>query len=148
MTNKFTWIIITLMSGAILPIQAGLNSKLGKAAGSTIHASMFSFIIGTLSLLLYISLSKQTISWEGIKTAPAQAWIGGLLGAFYVTMIIFSFQNLGPGLTFGLVVTGQMVVSIFLEHYNILVVQAQSISIVRIIGVVLIIVGVILIRKF
>jgi len=31
--NKILWIIMAFAAGAFLPIQAGLNAKLGKAAG-------------------------------------------------------------------------------------------------------------------
>lgn len=98
--------------------------------------------------MLYILFTKQTISWAGIKAAPIYAWTGGLLGAFYVSVIILSFPRLGPGLTFGLVVAGQMIISALLEHFNILVAQPNPLNLFRIIGVLLIIAGVIIIRNF
>jgi len=135
-------------AGAFLPIQAGLNAKLGKSGESPIHASLISFIVGAIALALYILLTKQTVSWAGIKSAPVYAWIGGLLGAFYVTVIILSFPRLGPGLTFGLVVAGQMIISALLEHFNILVAQPNPLNIFRVAGILLIITGVIIIRKY
>lgn len=145
--NKAIWILITFIAGAFLPIQAGLNAKLGKAGQSAVHASLTSFIVGTLALGLYILVTRQAVSWEGLKAAPAYAWMGGLLGAFYVTVIVLAFPQLGPGLTFGLVVTGQMVFSLILEHYNILVASPSPISWYKILGVALIVGGVLLIRK-
>ena len=125
------WIVLAFLSGAFLPIQAGLNAKLGKAAESPVYASMLSFLIGTIGLFTYIILTNQTISWAGVRAAPAHVWLGGLLGAFYVTVIILAFPKLGPGLTFGLVVAGQMIISILLEHFNILVAQQNSISLMK-----------------
>ncbi len=142
------WIALAFLSGAFLPIQAGLNAKLGKAAGSPVYASMLSFAIGTVALISYILITKQSISWAGVKEEPTQVWFGGLLGAFYVTVIILAFPKLGPGLTFGLVVAGQMFISILLEHFNILVAQQNPISFMKIIGVLLVIAGVIVIRRF
>jgi len=142
------WIALAFLSGAFLPIQAGLNAKLGKAAESPVYASMLSFAVGTLGLLTYILITKQSMSWAGVREAPAHVWLGGLLGAFYVTVIILVFQKLGPGLTFGLVVAGQMIVSILLEHFNILVAQQNSISLMKLFGVLLVVAGVIIIRKF
>jgi len=146
--NKIMWIALAFLSGAFLPIQAGLNAKLGKAAGSPVYASMLSFAIGTVALISYILITKQSISWAGVKEEPTQVWFGGLLGAFYVTVIILAFPKLGPGLTFGLVVAGQMFISILLEHFNILVAQQNPISFMKIIGVLLVIAGVIVIRRF
>jgi len=105
-------------------------------------------MVGALALALYILFTKQTFSWAGIKSAPAYAWVGGLLGAFYVTVIILSFPKLGPGLTFGLVVAGQMITSALLEHFDIMVAQPQPLNYIRIIGIFLVIIGVIVIRKF
>ena len=142
------WIVLAFLSGAFLPIQAGLNAKLGKAAESPVYASMLSFLIGTIGLFTYIILTNHTISWAGVRAAPAHVWLGGLLGAFYVTVIILAFPKLGPGLTFGLVVAGQMIISILLEHFNILVAQQNSISLMKLLGVLLVVAGVIIIRKF
>jgi len=146
--NKIMWIALAFLSGAFLPIQAGLNAKLGKAAESPVYASMLSFVIGTLGLITYILITNQSISWAGVRAAPAHIWLGGLLGAFYVTVIILAFPKLGPGLTFGLVVAGQMIISILLEHFNILVTQQNSISFMKLFGVLLVIAGVIIIRRF
>ena len=38
--EKSIWVIIAFLAGAILPIQAGMNSKLAKSGGSPVHASM------------------------------------------------------------------------------------------------------------
>jgi bacterial/archaeal transporter family-2 protein len=146
--NKSIWIIMALLSGAFLPIQAGLNTKLGKAVASPVHASMFSFVVGAVGLIGYIVLTRQTVSLSGIKEAPAYIWLGGLLGAFYVTVIILAFPKLGPGLTFGLVVAGQMIVSVLLEHFNILVSQQNPISFMKVLGIVLVVAGVVIIRNF
>ena len=146
--NKLMWIALAFLSGAFLPIQAGLNAKLAKAAESPVYASMLSFAVGTLGLITYILITKQSMSWAGVREAPAHVWLGGLLGAFYVTIIILAFPKLGPGLTFGLVVAGQMIISILLEHFNILVAQQNSMSFMKLLGVLLVVAGVIIIRKF
>ena len=145
---KVLWIIIAFVSGSFLPIQAGLNTRLGKSIESPVYSSMISFIVGAFAVLLYIAFTKQHVTWAGIKTAPAYVWIGGALGAFYVTAIILAFPRIGPALTFGLVVAGQMVIAVLLDHFNILVAQQHSINIWRILGIVLIIGGVVIIRKF
>lgn len=145
--NKIFWILTAFIAGAILPIQAGLNTKLGKAAENPVYAALFSFIVGTIVLGAYVLATRQPISVEGIKNAPSYLGVGGILGAFYVTVIVLIFPKLGPGLSFGLIVAGQMLASLFLEHYHILVAQQNSISLAKITGVGLIILGVILLRK-
>ena len=145
---KFFWIIIAFASGAFLPLQAGLNTKLGKAITSPVHASMISFMVGVISVFVYTQLTSQPVSWAGIKAAPWYAWMGGVLGAFYVTAIILAFPKIGPALTFGLVVAGQMFMAVLLDHFNILVAEQHPVNLWRVFGIVLIIAGVIIIRKF
>lgn len=145
---KIAWLFIALLAGALLPIQAGLNAKLGKSIASPVYASMLSFIIGALAVALFILLTKQSVSWAGIKSAPGYVWIAGALGAFYVTAVILAFPLIGPALTFGLVVLGQMLISMLLDHFNIWVHHQHSINVYRSMGILLIVSGVIIIRKF
>jgi transporter family-2 protein len=121
------------------------TGKSGRKSGLCLNAVFFNWHSG---LFTYILITKQSISWAGVREAPAHVWLGGLLGAFYVTVIILAFPKLGPGLTFGLVVAGQMIISILLEHFNILVAQQNSISLMKLLGVLLVVAGVIIIRKF
>lgn len=146
--DKILWIALAFVAGAFLPVQGGLNTKLGQAIASPIHATLVSFIVGTVALVLYLIVSRQDVVWSGLKTAPAYAWGGGLLGACYLTVIILAYPRLGPGLTFGLVVAGQMMASAVLEHFNILVVQPQPINLMRLLGIALVIAGVVVLRRF
>ena len=146
--DKLIWIIVALLSGAVLPIQAGLNARLGVAAQNAVYASAISFVVGTLGLLMYILITRQNVSISGLRDVPVYIWLGGLLGAFYVTALVLLFPKLGPGLTFGLVVAGQMIVSILLEHFNVLVAHPTPINYMKLLGIALVIVGVVVIRKY
>jgi len=146
--EKITWIILAFVAGAFLPFQAGMNSKLAKTGGSPVHASMASCAIGVMALIIYILLTSQNVSWKGLRDAPSYAWLGGILGAFYVTVIVLAFPKIGPGMTFGLVVAGQLIISMLMEHFGIMGTQVHSISMGRIIGVVLIVGGVVAMKKF
>lgn len=148
MEKKIIWIIMVMLAGAMLPIQAGLNTKVGKEIASPVWASLISFVVGAIALLIYVALTKNSFQLSGFKTVPVYAWTAGALGAFYVTVVILSFPKLGPALTFGLIVAGQLFISLLLDHFNILVHQQHSINWLRILGMVLIVAGVVIIRKF
>ncbi|MBC7846320.1 MAG: DMT family transporter [Flavobacterium sp.] len=145
---KTLWIIMAFFSGFFLPLQGGINARLGKELQSPIYASLISFLIGATAIMVFIFLSDQTVSWGGIKTAPAYTWIGGILGAFYVTTIILCVPKIGSTLTFGLVIAGQMVAAVVMDHFKIFVSEQHPINLIRIVGILLIISGVIIIKKF
>lgn len=44
------FILITFLTGILLPVQAGLNAKMGKVAGGPMVAALISFVVGTLAL--------------------------------------------------------------------------------------------------
>ncbi len=146
--SKNIWMLLTLLAGALLPFQAALNTRLGKAAGHPVWGSTFSFLVGLVVLLGYLLFNRQNAAWSTLKASPGYLWLGGLMGAYYVTLIVYAFPRLGPGLTFGLIVAGQMLVSLVLEHQNWLVEEQTPVNAMRIFGVILIIAGVIILRKF
>jgi transporter family-2 protein len=146
--GKIIWMLVALLAGSFIAVQGGLNTTVGKEIKSPIHASFFSFIIGTVLIGLYIVVTRQAVSLDGVKNVPWYGWFAGLLGAFSLTVIVLAFPRLGPGLTFGLIVAGQMIISVILEHYGILVAQPHPISFLRVLGILLIVGGVALIRMF
>lgn len=146
--TKTIWIVLVLVAGALLPIQAGLNTRMGKEIQSPVWASLISFAVGLAAMAAYIMLTKQKLNTAGFSTAPMIYWIAGALGAFYVTVIVLAFPKLGAALTFGLIIAGQLTISILLDHYKILVQEQHGINIYRVIGLLLIVSGVIIIRKF
>lgn len=139
--------LFAAIAGVMLPIQAGLNSEIGKAVKSPIYGTLISFLVGTIGLLLFMLVTRAT--WSDLKGGfqlPWYYWIGGLLGAVYVAAIIILTPKLGVALTFGLTVAAQMVFSIIMDHYGWLGVPTSPINWLRVLGVFLVIVGVVLIR--
>ncbi len=146
--DKILWIALVILAGAMLPVQAGLNARIGKALESPVHASFLSFMVGAAALAFYLLVTRQPAQWQQWREIPAYAWLGGLLGAVYVTVTILAFPRLGAPLTFGLIVAGQLLISLLLDHFNVLVAAQHPVNGYRLLGVVLIIAGVVLIRRF
>src|SRR5688500_13151510 len=132
---KFAWIVIVFICGALLPLQAGLNARLGKSIDSPVYASMFTFIIGALTVGIYLQFTNETVSWSGLKSASIYSWLGGgVFGAIFITATMLALPRIGMALTFGLVVAGQVIIAVALDHFNVLVAQQHSINIWRILG--------------
>ena len=146
--QKIFWIVITFLAGAVLPLQAGINNRLAKGLSSPVYATLVSFAVGTATLLVYALVSGQTYTTRTLKSLPAYSWTGGVLGCFYLATVILAFPRLGAALTFSLIVAGQLLISLLLDHYGILVAQPHGVNVYRLLGVLLIVAGVVLIRKF
>jgi transporter family-2 protein len=146
---KFIWLMVALVCGALLPVQAGLNARLGKSLDSPLFASMFTFIVGAVSLGLCLPFARESLNWSAAKTAPVSTWIGGgLTGAFFITFTMLALPRLGMALTFGLVVAGQMIVAVVLDHFGVLIELPHPFNGWRLLGILLITSGVVLVRRF
>ena len=149
MQPRLLLIITALISGAILPVQATINFRLSKNVGGPIVAAFVSFAVGTIGLLIYLTASRQLNFREMFaQPSPWWIWIGGLLGTFYVAAVVMLVPRLGVALAFALIIAGQMMTAIIFDHFGWLGINVQQVSIGKIIGALLLIAGVVLIRKF
>jgi len=146
---KLILLFIALVAGMMAPIQAGLNGKMGRAIESPVYAALISFAVGTLVLFGYALATR--LDFTSIRQATDthwSVWSAGFLGAFYVTAANIITPRLGAALTFGLVVAGQLVMAVIMDHFGLLGVSVQPLSWQRLGGIALITAGVIVIRKF
>lgn len=133
----------------LLPLQAGLNAKMGKAIGDPIYAALISFVIGSIVLFICSLIAKVNLSTiNQASNLHWSVWLAGAMGAFYITAVIILTPKLGTTLTFGLIIAGQLSVAAVLDHYGWLGLPVHLINWLRIGGILLITAGVVLIRKF
>ncbi len=141
--------LLALVLGCLLPVQASINAKLGTFLKAPLMAALVNFIVGGFILLIVIIGTRTPNNiLLAIREAPVYAWVGGLMGSIYVTSIIFLVPRLGGALSFGLIIAGQMIFSLILDHFGLFGVPVQSVNWGRIAGVLLIFIGIILIQKF
>lgn len=141
------WLLIVLvaLAGAMLPLQALINGRLGQATGSGVFASMVSFVIGTIALLLVTVAMRPALPGFGQAAHfPAWIWLGGLLGAAFVVIATIAAPRLGAAALISVVVFGQMISSITLDHYGVLH-AAQPVNMTRVAGCLLVAVGALLV---
>jgi len=148
-SNQYIFLFVALLVGAFLPLQVGVNTKLGEAVGSPLISAFISFCVGTIALLSYILITGIPLAnAANAKNASPIAWTGGLLGAFFVASSIILLDKLGAAMTISLIIAGQMLMSLVMDHFGLLGMEVKPISPGRVAGVVLVIAGVVLIRKF
>jgi len=144
---KWLSLILAFSAGAVLPLQAGINSQLRTYTGSPLIAAFISFLVGTL--LLFAMALVLRLPWPSLPVlaqAPWWAWLGGLLGAILVFLAIVLAEELGAAVMVALIITGQMIVSLVLDHYGLVGYTRNPLNPARIIGSVLLLSGVFLIR--
>lgn len=140
-------VLLAAVAGVLVGMQAPVNARLGRDLGS-VQAATFSFVIGTVALVLIASLFYGGIgSFSNVSKAPSWALVGGLLGAVYVTVAILTVRTLGvSGLT-ATVISGQLAAAIVIDRFGLLGIAKQPIGTSRIVGFVLLVAGVILVVR-
>lgn len=134
--------------GALLPLQALINAHLGRATGGPLLASFLSFLVGTVVLgLALLGLRAPWPTWQ-VLTAPAPwAWLGGVIGAAFVLSATVLVPRLGAAGMLSLVVLGQVVGSLLLDHHGVLATAARPADALRVAGAVLVLVGAVLVVR-
>ncbi len=142
------FLVLALVAGAALPVQAGINARLATYVGGPLRASMISFAIGTVALaLLALIATRGLVSTARAGEVPWWGWPGGVVGAGYVASVVASAPRLGALNLFAAVIFGQLFCSVLLDHFGVLY-KEQALSAGRIAGVVLLAAGVVLVRLF
>ena len=148
--SKELFVALAFLAGVAITFQSGINAELNTLTRNPVVSTLISFLAGTLLLVLIISVTTP----GGFKQMPvpnASNWwkfIGGFLGALYVCTVIVTFPKLGAATTLSLIIAGQLVSAVVFDHYGFLGFAVKTINIYRVIGILMIIGGVLLVRRF
>lgn len=115
-TVKLIYSLLAIAGGLALGIQAVVNGGLGKRVG-TMEASFISFFIGTAALFfLVLFFGKGNLL--AISEVPKGQLIGGLLGVFYVYIMVLVSPKIGVASTLIAVMAGQLLMGSFIDHFG------------------------------
>lgn len=147
--GNYFFLLLAVTVGMAGTAQAAINNKLNEFITNPVIVALVSFIVGSVALLIYIVASGGQLSsiWT-TKNIPWIAWTGGVLGAYFVACTVILVPRLGVALTFSLIIAGQMALTLIIDHYAMFGVPERPISLARAGGVALIVLGVVLIRRF
>ena len=100
-------------------------------------------VILAFTLLVIRSIPDPRIVWA----APWWVWLGGIFGAIFVAGAVILVPRLGVALFFTCVVSGQMLISLLVDRFGWFELPMRSLTLERILGVVLVIAGMLLIQR-
>jgi transporter family-2 protein len=143
------YLVLAFVAGAMIPFQVGVNTRLAHVVNGPIRAAFVSFVVGTIALLILTVIIWRPLPSGGrLASAPWWAWIGGLLGAFYVAMSIVTGPRLGAAALIAAVVAGQALASVLIDQFGWVGFSEHHISPGRVAGMALVLGGVALVRIF
>jgi transporter family-2 protein len=135
--------LAALIAGALLTVQVGLNSTLGRSAGNMRFAVLMNFLVGSVGLLVYFAAAGGGLpTRNSLAAVPAWAWFGGFLGAFYVSVATLVGPRIGAAALLALTVLGQLLASLLVDQFGWLGFPMQPISPTKLAGAALLLGGV------
>ncbi|WP_339933334.1 DMT family transporter [uncultured Brevundimonas sp.] len=139
--------LAVVFGGAATALQAPTNAKMMTAVGSPVNAAFVSFAVGTAALGILAVMLQSRPDMAASRALPWYAWVGGLYGAIFVVAATWGVPRLGVATTITLMVAGQLLLSLVLDHFGVMGVPKQPLNLSRIAGVALVLAGVLLVRR-
>ena len=141
--------LFAFVAGGLITCQVGSNSQLKKSLGQPLPALIVNYALGIAAVFLYTFFRQVPFpSTEKAFQTPWWGWLGGIFGAVYGLAAIVLASQLGAATLSALVVTGQLICSVILDHFGLLSFDVHPAGWARIAGCGLMVVGLILIAKF
>lgn len=144
------YILFMVAAGAAVAAQIAVNARMREVTGSGIWTANISF---TITLLSAVTMLVVAIVFAGLPPpsaalwrAPWWVWLGGFGGVIYVSLAIFLARHLGAATLSAAGILGQLGFSMVIDHYGWFGVPVHRLSLTRLAGAALMLLGVALVR--
>lgn len=139
--------LLMCAAGLGIPVMAALNGGLGTKLGSPALATTILFGVGGVISLGHLFLFSGQPKFEFREPIPIFFYLGGLFVMFYILSMTWVAPKFGVANSVSLVLLGQLISMIIIDHYGLLGAQQNSITIQRIGGLIFMALGVFLVVR-
>ncbi|MBV9460856.1 MAG: DMT family transporter [Bradyrhizobium sp.] len=147
MLNTAFSLFLAAAAGVAVVIQQTLNANLRAEIGSAAWSGFSSYLVGLVCMALLAMAVGDPVPTGAVARIPWWSWSGGLFGAIFIALAILLVPKLGAATFIALLIAGQMLASVTMDHFGWLGLAQREIDLPRVIGVLLLIGGVVLIRR-
>jgi transporter family-2 protein len=151
MPSTVQWLALAglgLLAGLAFVMQQIVNTNLSKGLDSSLWAAVVSYAGGTALVALLLFVTQQSLPSKGaIAGTSWLSWTGGAFGVVYVLISIVLLSRIGAATSIALIVAGQMLTSVLFDNFGSFGLPKHPVGVARVLGAVLLLAGVVLIRK-
>lgn len=146
-TTYLGYFIVALLIGCGMPVQAGINSLLGKTLGHPLLAAATNTAVATLAILIVMLLVRVKLpSLKIAMQAPWWMWCGGLIGAFAVFGALNFAPKMGAAAYVSVTILGIVTASLLLDHLGAVGFQKHPITFGKLLGAGMVVFGMTIIQ--
>lgn len=109
-------IILSVVGGALLSVQAAINGQLGGKVG-VFRSAFLTFSVGALitALLIFFFETKHAVT---LLEVPKWQLLGALLGVPYIVIMVLAVQRIGTAVATVAVIFGQLAMSMLIDNFG------------------------------
>jgi transporter family-2 protein len=144
METKILFPALAIAAGVAAAMQAATNSALARATGLGPALVINTVIVLMGAIALWAVLGEKATFFP--SGASWTLYLGGVFGFVIVASLAFVFPRIGAAYAIVLMVGGQCVTALVIDHYGILGMPAEPLTMKRLIGVGLVAAGAIAVR--
>jgi bacterial/archaeal transporter family-2 protein len=145
---KIFFYLMPVFIGVAMSIQSGINAQLRTGLNHPLLAAFLSFLGGLLLLGVFLLVMRQPFPvMADFSSIRWYNYTGGLLGAFVVYAVIISVHRIGAANMFVLIVAGQLITAVLMDHFSLLGLKESPITMQKLLGILLVVAGAYLVNK-
>lgn len=122
-------IVLAIIGGSMLSIQAAINGQLGSQVG-VFKSAFLTFSVGAIitALLIFFFEPKQLVT---LMDVPKWQLLGAMFGVPYIVIMVLAVQRIGTAIATVAVIFGQLTMSMLIDNFGWLGNQSISFSMSR-----------------
>ncbi len=147
---RIGWLGLALITGMLVPAQAAMNARMRTFVINPFYSAMINFSVGALALItviVFMLIQQQPGNLRGSASAPWWAWCGGFIGASLVVGGVLIVPRTGAATYSVALITGQLLGALLLDHYGWLGLPTRPLTPPRLVGALILLLGVWLIQR-
>lgn len=138
---KIYLIALMLLIGFVLTLHLAMNAQVGAIVKNPRMGNALFWTIGAATAII-IGLTGWDPGFFGnLKSVPAWLLTAGIMGGALVFGIAWAMPKLGAGTAFVLMIAGQVISGMIFSHYGWLGSPVEPFTLIKFLGVVLLIAG-------
>ena len=144
--------LLALLTGCCIALQAAMNARLGQLLNSTLLATGYAFFTSFLlvllvSLLLNIKSVSADLQQIPFDIIPWYLWLSCVLSVIGVGSMYWLIPKMGAGSVMSYALTGQLLLAMLISHWGLFESPQKLITGTKLVGCLLLIIGLILLNK-
>lgn len=138
------YMLLALVMGFCTPLQTAANSRMRQIVSSAPLSTLVSFAVSTILLIVVALIASIPLipSPQAFSDAPWWSWFIGIIPLITITIAIHLFKEIGQLQAMVIPLFSQILFSLCIDHFDWFGVRVMPMNWQRIIGALLLIVGV------